>query len=427
MYLSAKICGTPIRKGGFIPIVNINDAAFDVADIYSAAVSSEREYYTFAVLPRLSVFKLIFTHISTPGSSFAAPVVVCISVPRGYALPQGVSPCLVLSQLKDAFLAQFAMPKDECGDWYEYSIKTLDTEPLEAVCSAYPLEAVADDGYSMDINGPRAALDADYDTISAVMAQDTHSDVFAPYSEIILAPRVNNAVVRHTISLNDIIRPLEEESPQPSDSKPFATDDGSGKDNGTPLAGYTPFSDAPPFTASASSADSEPFSDSASSADSEPFSDSASSADMHVAPTPIGFESATPDLSDAPMSDHDAHPLDAHNSPKSGKKTIAFLIFILILLAGALAYFILRSPDGLLIERDIVQEEVTVDTVVRVDTLVVRDTVRVTVPKPVTPQYQTKTIEKVSVDETDEETEIIEPLPQQPVMKYDPTQERSLD
>lgn len=213
--ISVKISGTPVRKGAFIPIVNINEAFFEISDSYPAIMSHDACVYTLSVQSDITVYKLIFNRMRHHGDGSDARLVIGLSIPAGYMLPEGTDATGVLHTLLEAFIGSFALALPD--GTFEYRFGRLDTGALENICKSIVLVPAEGHRVSMKEDAPRGAIEVSGDMIATILSC-MDLEEYADISELIVAEHINTSV-------GGIGMVLKAENPIREDSSAEMSDD----------------------------------------------------------------------------------------------------------------------------------------------------------------------------------------------------------
>lgn len=189
--ISVKISGTPVRKGAFIPIVNINEAFFEISDSYPAIMSRDACVYTLSVQSDITVYKLIFNRMRHHGDGADARLVIGFSIPAGYMLPEGIDATGVLHTLLEAFIGSFALALPD--GTFEYRFGRLDTGALENIWKSIVLVPAEDHRVLMKDDAPRGAIEVSGDRIATTLSCMDREE-YADISELIVAEHINTSV-----------------------------------------------------------------------------------------------------------------------------------------------------------------------------------------------------------------------------------------
>lgn len=189
--ISVKISGTPVRKGAFIPIVNINEAFFEISDSYPAIMSRDACVYTLSVQSDITVYKLIFNRMRHHGDGADARLVIGFSIPAGYMLPEGTDATGVLHTLLEAFIGSFALALPD--GTFEYRFGRLDTGALENICKSIVVVPAEGHRVLMKDDAPRGAIEVSGEKIATILSC-TDLEEYADISELIVAEHINTSV-----------------------------------------------------------------------------------------------------------------------------------------------------------------------------------------------------------------------------------------
>lgn len=197
-YISVRISGTPVRKGGFVPIVNINDAFFEMSDTYPSALCRDACLYSLSVLPDMTVYKLVFNKMKHHNDVGDARLVIGFSIPAGYRLPDGVDAAGVLHSLLEAFVNNFAVALDDGS--FEYRFGRFDTDALERICNSIALVPTDSQRVVMNSAAPRGAAEVAREDIAFVLA-DTADVRLSEISELLVAEHINTSLAGVSVTL----------------------------------------------------------------------------------------------------------------------------------------------------------------------------------------------------------------------------------
>lgn len=199
-HISIKISGTPVKKGGFIPIVNINDACFDIHDSYPASLTRDACLYSVSVMPDITVYKLVFNRMRHSDGA-AAGLIIGFSIPADSRLPDGNDSAGVLHSILEAFVGSFAVALPDGS--FEYRFGRFDTSGIENICSS--IELVSCDGNSrtaMKDGDPRGAIEVPANRIAKTL-DDIGSVGVDNISELLIGEHINMSLAGIAVSLQN--------------------------------------------------------------------------------------------------------------------------------------------------------------------------------------------------------------------------------
>lgn len=197
-HISIRISGTPVKKVGFLPIVNINDAYFEMHDEYPQALTREASLYSVAILPDLTVYKLVFNRMRHSDGTVAR-LVIGFSVPAGYRLPSGTDAAGVLNMLLEAFLGNFA--KEYPDGSFEFCIGRMDTSVFEKISTAIELCPSDERRMVMKEGAPRGGIEVPGDMIGATLDKIVRSGAEG-VSELLVGEHLNMPLAGVTVALS---------------------------------------------------------------------------------------------------------------------------------------------------------------------------------------------------------------------------------
>lgn len=210
-YISVRISGTPVRKGGFVPIVNINDAFFELSDTYPSALCRDACLYSLSVLPDMTVYKLVFYKMRHHNDVGEARLVIGFSIPAGFRLSDGIDAAGVLHTLLEAFVSNFAVALDDGS--FEFRFGRFDTDALERICNSIALIPTDRRRVVMNNGGPRGAVEVKREDIASALA-DNDNDRLSEISELLVAEHINTSLAGVAVTLR-----TDEQDASPADGE----------------------------------------------------------------------------------------------------------------------------------------------------------------------------------------------------------------
>ena len=204
-HISIKISGTPVKKGGFIPIVNINDAFFDIHDSYPASLTRDACLYSVSVMPEITVYKLVFNRMRHSDGA-PAGLIIGFSIPARYRLPVGNDSVGVLHSILEAFVGSFAVALQDGS--FEYRFGHFDTSGIENISSSIELVPCDDNRTAMKEDDPRGAIEVPADRIAEIL-DDIGSVALDNVSELLVGVHINMSLAGIAVTLKNNEQPTD--------------------------------------------------------------------------------------------------------------------------------------------------------------------------------------------------------------------------
>ncbi|MDD7319105.1 MAG: hypothetical protein PUG74_10620 [Prevotellaceae bacterium] len=155
------------------------------------------------------IYKIIKNNVRSNGSARpSSPLVIAISIPRGYELAGNISPYDVLIDLKDEFIKLCMTYRDAHSGIYEYNSGRINTNALDHIIQKYALRPTGRKYTEMTNNDAIGYVIMPEENIKLLMS-DIRYDVFSNYKEIVIAENVGQATGFSIIKDLVVPRPKE--------------------------------------------------------------------------------------------------------------------------------------------------------------------------------------------------------------------------
>ena len=188
--ISVKVCGNPESRGGFGPILLLNNPSFVVEDQFYVGFDKNSFFFTITTYPTQTVYKLVKNNVRSSGAFRVGSLVIAISIPKNYKLEGGYTPYDVLCALKDEFLKKCMTCKDPVRETYEYNAGKIDGHVLDEVVSKFTLTDSRAPYRVMTPNGPVGYIEETEEKIKEFF-QDVNYPEFVKFKEVVVATTVH--------------------------------------------------------------------------------------------------------------------------------------------------------------------------------------------------------------------------------------------
>ena len=138
-YISVKICGSAVPNLGYETLIRCNNPNIDIKDRNYDGMGKNSYFFSICIEQKQIVYSLIKNYIRAHGSIRPSNLTIALSIPRGYRLAGDVSPYDALIDLKDTFLQECLICRDEIIETYEFKEERPDLDVLDETAKNYPL------------------------------------------------------------------------------------------------------------------------------------------------------------------------------------------------------------------------------------------------------------------------------------------------
>lgn len=138
-YISVKVCGSPAPSLGYETLIMWNSPNIEVKDRNYEGMGKNSYFFSICIEQKQIVYSLIKNHIRAHGAIRQSNLTIALSIPRGYRLAGGVSPYDALIDLKDTFLQECLVCRDEILETYEFKEERPALDVLDETAKKYPL------------------------------------------------------------------------------------------------------------------------------------------------------------------------------------------------------------------------------------------------------------------------------------------------
>lgn len=191
-YISVKICGSPVPNLGHETLIMCNNPNIDIKDRNYDGMGKNSYFFSICIEQKQIVYSLIKNYIRAHGSIRQSNLTIALSIPRGYRLSGGVSPYDVLMDLKDTFLQECLICRDEILEIYEFKEERPALDVLDETIKKYPLVECPSPWHIMPKSAPIGCLITTENSVKDLM-RDVLYQEFEKYSEVLVADTVNGS------------------------------------------------------------------------------------------------------------------------------------------------------------------------------------------------------------------------------------------
>lgn len=191
-YISVKICGSPVPNLGYETLIMCNNPNIDIKDRNYDGMGKNSYFFSIRIEQKQIVYSLIKNYIRAHGSIKQSNLTIALSIPRGYRLLGGVSPYDVLIDLKDTFLQECLICRDEILEIYEFKEERPALDVLDETTKKYPLVKCPSPWHIMPKSAPIGCLITAENSVKDLM-RDVQYLEFEKYSEVLVADTVNGS------------------------------------------------------------------------------------------------------------------------------------------------------------------------------------------------------------------------------------------
>lgn len=191
-YISVKVCGSPSPILGYETLIMWNSPNIDVKDRNYEGMWKNSYFFSICIEQKQIVYSLIKNHIRAHGAIRPSNLTIALSIPRGYRLAGGVSPYDALIDLKDTFLQECLICRDEIIETYEFKEERPPLDVLDETAKKYPLVEFPSPWHIMPKSAPVGCLITAENSVKDLM-RDVQYQEFEKYSEVLVADTINGS------------------------------------------------------------------------------------------------------------------------------------------------------------------------------------------------------------------------------------------
>lgn len=191
-YISVKVCGSPNPILGYETLIMWNSPNIDVKDRNYEGMGKNSYFFSICIEQKQIVYSLIKNHIRAHGAIRQSNLTIALSIPRGYRMAGGVSPYDALIDLKDTFLQECLICRDEILETYEFKEESPALDVLDETAKKYPLVECSSPWHIMPKSAPIGCLITAENSVKELM-RDVQYKEFEKYSEVLVADTVNGS------------------------------------------------------------------------------------------------------------------------------------------------------------------------------------------------------------------------------------------
>lgn len=191
-YISVKICGSAVPNLGYETLIMCNNPNIDIKDRNYDGMGKNSYFFSICIEQKQIVYSLIKNYIRAHGSIRPSNLTIALSIPRGYRLAGDVSPYDALIDLKDTFLQECLICRDEIIETYEFKEERPDLDVLDETAKKYPLVEFPSPWHIMPKSAPIGCLITAENSVKELM-RDVQYQEFEKYSEVLVADTVNGS------------------------------------------------------------------------------------------------------------------------------------------------------------------------------------------------------------------------------------------
>lgn len=192
-YISVKVCGSPGPILGYETLIMWNNPNIDVKDRNYEGMGKNSYFFSICIEQKQIVYSLIKNHIRAHGAIRQSNLTIALSIPRGYRLAGGVSPYDALIDLKDTFLQECLICRDEIIETYEFKEERPPLDVLDETAKKYPLVESPSPWHIMPKSAPVGCLITAENSVKELM-RDVQYQEFEKYSEVLIADTVSGSL-----------------------------------------------------------------------------------------------------------------------------------------------------------------------------------------------------------------------------------------
>lgn len=191
-FISVKVWGSPALSLGYETLIMWNSPNIEVKDRNYEGMGKNSYFFSICIEQKQIVYSLIKNHIRAHGAIRQSNLTIALSIPRGYRLAGGVSPYDALIDLKDTFLQECLVCRDEILETYEFKEERPALDVLDETAKKYPLVEFPSPWHIMPKSAPVGCLITAENSVKELM-RDVQYQEFEKYSEVLVADTINGS------------------------------------------------------------------------------------------------------------------------------------------------------------------------------------------------------------------------------------------
>lgn len=191
-YISVKVCGSPAPSLGYETLIMWNSPNIEVKDRNFEGMGKNSYFFSICIEQKQIVYSLIKNYIHVHGAIRQSNLTIALSIPRGYRLAGGASPYDALIDLKDTFLQECMICRDEILETYEFKEERPSLDVLDETAKKYPLVECPSPWHIMPKSAPVGCLITAENSVKELM-RDVQYQEFEKYSEVLVADTINGS------------------------------------------------------------------------------------------------------------------------------------------------------------------------------------------------------------------------------------------
>lgn len=192
-YISVKVCGSPAPSLGYETLIMWNSPNIEVKDRNYEGMGKNSYFFSICIEQKQIVYSLIKNYIHAHGAIRQSNLTIALSIPRGYRLAGGASPYDALIDLKDTFLQECMICRDEIIETYEFKEERPPLDVLDETAKKYPLVEFPSPWHIMPKSAPIGCLITAENSVKELM-RDVQYPEFEKYSEVLIADTVSGSL-----------------------------------------------------------------------------------------------------------------------------------------------------------------------------------------------------------------------------------------
>lgn len=192
-YISVKVCGSPAPSLGYETLIMWNSPNIEVMDRNYEGMGKNSYFFSICIEQKQIVYSLIKNYIHAHGAIRQSNLTIALSIPRGYRLAGGASPYNALIDLKDTFLQECMICRDEIIETYEFKEERPPLDVLDETAKKYPLVEFPSPWHIMPKSAPIGCLITAENSVKELM-RDVQYPEFEKYSEVLIADTVSGSL-----------------------------------------------------------------------------------------------------------------------------------------------------------------------------------------------------------------------------------------
>lgn len=198
-YISILICGNQSTNAGWSDLAIFNSATFTLADgvfngfdhldnIYTVRIESSKVKGLNGIVDiNQVIYTMVKNKVRSAGASRDGRMKIGFSIPKGYRLPDGVTPMQVMDDIESAFIKNCMTGPDPITGVCYFNSGTLNTSAINEIGLKYPLVPAQTPFRQMNPVGEVAFVETGSATGIGQVLNDVQYPEFQPFKEVIIA------------------------------------------------------------------------------------------------------------------------------------------------------------------------------------------------------------------------------------------------